>query len=360
MSLIPLFKVRMSGDAAERVNAVLASGYIGQGPEVESFEDELMMALDAPTRPVTVNSCTSAITLALHLIGVRPGDEVITTPLTCTATNSPIVTLGAVPVWADIDPLTGLIDPQDVARKITPRTRAIIAVDWSGRPADYRWLRGVAPGIPIIEDAAHRFGFNWKYTGDYVCMSFQAIKFLTTGDGGALILTGQAAAQEERARLLRWYGLDRTGPDFRCAQNIREVGYKFHMNDIAAAIGRANLEKLPRDVGTHKINAKLYDVEFRGIEGLVRPPWSDASNWWTYHVLVRDRPAFVEWMTERRIQVSQVHARNDKHIGFRYPNGPLPHVDEYDAKQVAIPVGWWLSNADIARVIAAVKGFFNQ
>ncbi|KPV51456.1 hypothetical protein SE17_21085, partial [Kouleothrix aurantiaca] len=135
--MIPLFNVFMADDAAARVADVLASGYIGQGQQCEAFEQALQPLLDTPAPPLLLNSCTSAIDLALHLSGVGPGDEVITTPVTCTATNSPIVTRGARPVWADVDPITGLIDPADVARKITRRTKAILGVDWGGSVCDY-------------------------------------------------------------------------------------------------------------------------------------------------------------------------------------------------------------------------------
>lgn len=346
--MIPLFKVSMSPEAVGAVGDVLLSGYIGQGPMVERFEAALAQLLGLPEPPLTVSSCTAALDLALHLIGVGPGDEVITTPVTCTATNSPIVTRGARPVWADVDPLTGLISPRDVARKITPRTRAIMAVDWGGALCDYAALQ--AFGLPVIQDAAHSLMAGAR--GDYVCWSFQAIKHLTTGDGGAL---WTPEAELERARLLRWYGLDRRSKaDFRCEQNIQEVGYKAHMNDIAAAIGLANIARTPEVIAAHRANAAHYHAAFESARHVVRPPWDDDSSWWLYTVLVEDRARFTHHMHQRGVAVSPVHARNDTHDAFRFPNGPLPGVDRFASRNVAIPVGWWLTPDDRRRIVDAV------
>lgn len=368
--MIPLFKVFMHAAAKEHVAAVLDSGYIGQGSAVEAFENELKTLLGAPV--LTVNSCTSALDLALHLIGIGPGDQVITTAQTCTATNGVIVRRGAIPVWADIDPVTGLIDPRSVEAvigAIAPEAKAIMAVDWGGAPCDYDTLKSF--GIPVIEDAAHALLARYKDQpiaesgGDYVCWSFQAIKHLTTGDGGALKTPPD---QMERARLLRWYGLDRRSKaSFRCEQNIEEVGYKYHMNDIAAAIGLANVDSMPEIVGTHQQHAAFYEARFSGLDPafVSRPPrcfrgYDHESAWWLYTLCVNDRAAFSQWMADRGIETSPVHARNDRHTAFASVAqgiGPLPGLDHFAAHEIAIPVGWWLSPEDLERIVVAVIGY---
>lgn len=355
--MIPLFKVSMSPSARLAAGDVLDSGYIGQGFKVDEFENELQALIAAPTRPVSTNSCTSAITLALMLCDVGPGDEVITTPITCTATNTPIILAGARPVWADVDPITGNIDPEDVARKITPRTKAIIAVDWSGRPCDYTRLRRVSGFVPIIQDAAHTpfpvFG------GDYVCMSFGPIKHLTCGDGGALIVTGnrfEAEAQIASARLLRWYGLDRDSKkSFRCEQDIVRIGGKFHMNDINAAIGLDNMKNVSENVREHYGNAFFYNRYIVNRPFARTPPACLTSAWWVYTMVVSDRESFSRHMAEHGVETSQVHARNDKHSALNFPNGPLPGVDEFDAHQVSIPCGWWVTSEQRRHIIKAVN-----
>lgn len=367
ISPIPLFKVFMADDAPARVAEVLQSGYIGQGPKVDAFEAALEREFVSDGPILTVNSCTAALDLALHLCDVGPGDYVLSTPMTCTATNGVIVRRGARIIWADVDPVTGLLSPESVKRRMwdAPRKpKAIMAVDWGGRACDYHALRQAAPNVPIIEDAAHAplaqyHGRPIAYMGgDYVCWSFQAIKHLTTGDGGALKVP---AEQVERARLLRWYGLDRTkGDSFRCSQDIAEVGYKYHLNDIAAAIGLTNLPHLADVVYRHRQNARLYHEAFAELplaSGVLPPPTDPGSSWWLYTLLVPERDTFIAHLASRGIAASPVHARNDRHPGFSGPSaeGALPGVDVFAAHEVAIPVGWWLSDQDRWRVIDAVR-----
>jgi dTDP-4-amino-4,6-dideoxy-D-glucose/dTDP-4-amino-2,4-dideoxy-beta-L-xylose transaminase len=337
--------------------------YSGEGPRVAEFEREFAVFVNARHRVLAMNSCTSALEMALYLCGVGPDTDVITTPMTCTATNGAIVRLGGRPVWADIDPVTGLIDPSDVARKLTRKTRAVMAVDWAGRSCDYQALRRAAKQapwleIPVIQDAAHNLLVDMDNCGDYVCWSFQHIKHLTTGDGGAL-MTPEAAY--DRARLLRWYGLDRESrADFRCAQDITEVGWKAHMNDIAAAIGLANLAHAGRVVAQQRANARWYASALRGIPGIVLPPADERSSWWLYTLLLEDRDEFIAYMNTHEVMCSPVHARNDRHTAFTYPNGDLPGVDAFAAREVAIPVGWWLSEQDKAHVALSVRKFASR
>ena len=354
--MIRLFKVAMAHEASKRVAEVLASGYIGQGPQVEEFERRFGELVGAPHPPLTLNSCTSALDLALHLIGVGPGDEVVSTPMTCTASNGVIVNRGASIVWADVDPLTGLILAEDVERKLTACTKAIMAVDWGGKPCDYRMLRSF--GVPVIEDAAHALCATIggepiaRVGGDYVCWSFQAIKHLTTGDGGALL---PPADKLERGRLLRWYGLDRRSDEsFRCKQEITEAGFKYHMNDVAAAIGLANLELVGRHVLRHRENAAYYERELFGKTA------DPESSWWLYTLIVPERDAFIRDMRARGIETSPVHARNDRQPAFCFPSGPLPGVDFFAAREVAIPVGWWLSEGEREWVAGEVEEWIER
>lgn len=347
---IPLFKPFMAEDAPAKVAEVLTSGYIGQGPQVEAFEAELHAFLETPVRPVTVNSCTSAITLALRLIGVGRGDTVISTPQTCAATNLPILHTGAKIEWADIDPFTGLIDPRTITPGMAARARAIVAVDWGGQLCDYAALRTFRK--PIIQDAAHHFTYDRNRHGDYICYSFQAIKHLTTGDGGALIPPPEFA---ERARLLRWYGLDRTkGDSFRCSQDIIEGGYKFHMNDIAAAIGRANLREQTAVQAAWARNAKR-------IGCAIQNPWLEVAAMatcpWFLPVFTIDGAGFEAHMKAQGIACSPVHRRNDTFSCLADFETCLPGVTEFSEKARAIPCGWWLTERDCARIVEAVNAW---
>lgn len=351
--MIRLFKVAMALDASTAVASTLESGYIGQGPRVDEFEQALQDQFVLPRRPVTTNSCTSAIDLALELIGVGPGDAVVTTPQTCTATNTPIVKRHAIPVWADVD-ARGLVTPDSVMRAWLAakdeglNVKAVIVVDWAGaRPNIVGIKRQLPDNMPVIEDAAHRL--PGPTDADYAAWSFQAIKYLTTVDGGALLTP---ANQLHRAKLLRWYGLDReSSADFRCAQNIGEVGFKYHMNDVAATIGLANLPFAVENLRRQKTNAR-YLADALDLE---RVP---DSHYWFFPLLlgIGQRDQFAAHMAERGIETSQVHARNDKHTGFQYPRR-LPGVDLFDSRQIAVPCGWWLTLNDMEHIAEAVKDF---
>jgi len=356
--MIPQFKVKMALDAKEIVAEVLDSGFIGQGPRVEEFEDILWKELGSSVRPVTVNSCTSAIDLALDLIGVGPGDEVISTPQTCFASQVGAIHKGATIRWADIDPITGCMDSNSIERLITDKTKAIIAVNWAGRYCNFTSLKSF--GIPVVEDAAHCwdvFNDNTCERGDYICYSFQAIKFLTTGDGGILI---PPKDKEEDARLLRWYGLDRTkGQSFRCTQNIKEAGFKYQMNDIAAAIGIKNIPHAKESVFDHRKNSKIFIDRIRNND-IVIPEWDENGSYWIFslHVINGRRNEFLEYMKNISITVSPVHYRNDEYdctIEFR--EFDLPGVNQFSDTQVCIPNGWWLTEDELDYIVEKINEF---
>jgi perosamine synthetase len=351
---IPLFKVHMPESVLPALGCTLLSGYIGQGPRVEEFEEALARRFQT-SNLLTLNSGTSALQLALRLASVGFGDEVISTPMTCTATNVPIMAAGAKIVWADIDPWTGNIDPRDVERRITGKTKAVMAVHWGGYPAEIDELKriGSERGIQVIEDAAHAFGANYegKPVGshsDFVCFSFQAIKHLTTGDGGALVC--RKPDDYRRGKLLRWYGIDRESDsaDLRCETDVDEWGYKFHMNDIAATIGLHQLNFVSDILRRHRDNAAYYRTRFRNLRKLKLLDYSPnrESSYWLFTVRVSARPEFMDQMKRAGIVVSQVHARNDLHTMFREFRRELPGVDEFVAEQVSIPVGWWLTESE--------------
>ena len=357
--MIPLFKVRMSAEAPSLVGKVLESGYVGQGPKVEEFENLLWEELNTTIRPITVNSCTSAIDLALHLCGVGPGDEVISTPQTCFASQVGMLQRRAKIRWADIDPLTGLMTPESVSKLITDKTKAIVAVNWAGKLCDYKALKSF--GVPVIEDAAHTWDSFFETPeerGDYICYSFQAIKFLTCSDGGLLITPED---KQEDARLLRWYGLDRTkNESFRCTQNIKEAGFKYHMNDVCAAIGICNIPEARDSVLKHRENAKFYSESLKNCSSIIVPEYDNTSSYWLYSLLVEKgtKEEFMEYLKEYGISSSPVHHRNDRYdCTIEFAEGDLEGVDEFYTKQVSIPVGWWLKEEEIEYIVKVIKNY---
>jgi perosamine synthetase len=345
--LIPLFKHYVHPDAVLAVARTLQSDCIGQGPKVDEFE----RALEPWIGPnVTVNSGTSALWLAYDLAGIKPGDTVIASPMTCLLANVPLAHMGANILWADVYPDTGLIDPNSVHAllKQYPGTAAICCVDYAGLLCDYDALREIAGlyFIPIISDAAHSFGANKGDQCTFTAYSFQAIKHLTTGDGGAISCSYKTI--RDKAILKRWCGLDRKGGGFRCDQTVSLKGYKFHMNDIAASIGLANLPHVQGNIDKHRAHAKAYNEA-----GLGNMPLE--SSCWMYNVLVEDRDDFVKNMAEHGVQCARTHNRNDRHPIFNSMDQELPGVKEFNDKQCSIPVGWHLSDDDVQTVIKAVQ-----
>lgn len=362
--MIPLFKVFMAEEALKLLSKTLYSGYIGEGPEVQRFEQRFGEYVKNPDI-VMVNSGTSAITMALRLAGVGMGDYVITTPMTCLATNMPILSLGAIPVWCDILS-DGTIDPKWVElhlKSLKSKVKAVICMDWGGKPCllDELTLLCRQYGIPLIEDACQSIGseYNGRPVGkdaDFVCWSFQAIKHLTTGDGGCLAVNDRPDLLEQ-ARLMKWFGLDRTKSEsLRCGQNPPIWGYKFQMNDIAASIGLANLDHLPWIVNRTKLHAKKYNKRLEGAKNIDFLPFtydkfSRSSGYWLYTVYVGNPSHFSNYMKENGVTASKVHDRNDNKSVFPKNYLSFPVVDNFDSHHVCIPVGWWLTEEEQEKVI---------
>lgn len=360
--MIPLFKVHMPESVLEPLKAVLMSGYIGQGPKVDLFEKALVPWLGHPNI-LSLNSGTSALYLALKLAGVDYQDEVISSPQSCMATNTPIIDHKAKIVWADIDPWTGNIDPTDVERKITSRTKAIMAVHWGGYPCELNELSRISKkyGIPLIEDAAHSFGsiYQGRKIGSmspFTCFSFQAIKHLTTIDGGALVCSSNDAYRE--GKLLRWYGIDRETPkrDMRCEDDVKITGGKMHMNDVCATVGLEQLNYVAKIVKAHRENAAYYDQALEGLKNVrkLRYQTDRESAYWLYTLRVKSQQGFFDYMAANDVMVSKVHVRNDVHTCFREFRRNLPGVDEFASSEMCIPVGWWVTPAEREKIAALV------
>lgn len=369
----PIFKVHVdAGAVAENMGQVLASGYVAEGVQVLELAQALEDHLGA-SNLVLVNSCTSALTLALKLSGVGPGTEVITTSMTCLATNTPILNLGAKPVWCDIDPRTAMLDPGKIHDLVTPRTRAILFVDWSGIPANLESLSGAAEehGLPLIQDAAHAFGAKYQDKNisewaDFTCYSFQAIKHFTTGDGGALVCRSEQ--DYKRAKNLRWFGIDREASKDKEGNwkgqawniDVPEAGYKFHMNNITASIGLSQMPHASRIVGQHMANGEQYREHFAGhrlITPLEFPEGCDPT-YWVYTVLLAesvDRDAVLAEMYGSGIEASVVHVPNHPYTCFRESRVDLPQTEYFANHQISLPCGWWLDSQDIDHIAGALK-----
>ena len=357
------------------------SGFITEGEYSDRFEAAFGEYIGNPNTCL-VNSCTSALTLAAHMCDIQPGDEVITTAMTCMATNEPFYNAGAKLVFADIAPETGNITPESIREKITEKTKAIVVVHWAGIPARMTEIMEIANefGIKVIEDAAHATysyerGVRIGNHGDYVCFSFQAIKHLSTVDGGAIACKTEEDAV--RIRKLRWFGLDRNfkappgqPPASRWEQDIPESGYKMHMNNVNAAIGLEQLKYLDGLIAKHMDNGRYYDQHI-----LSRPGTSDTDYvgvWkldrgesettfgchWIYSLLVDDVQKFKAYMKDKGIATDVVHVRNDAYSVFhKFQVEELPGLNLFSKHLIHIPVGWWVDHASREYIVDAVNSY---
>lgn len=363
---IPLFKVFMSPESVEGVQNTLQSGFISQGKKVDLFEAKLKTYFGYENI-LTVNSATAGLTLAIRLLDLPVGSEILCTPLTCFATTCAVLENRHDIKWVDVDPKTANMSLDDLKTKITDLTGAIVFVHWAGSPIDLDRLKEVAitPSgrkIPIVEDCAHAFGATYNGTalgthGNIAVYSFQAIKHLTTGDGGVIFLPNRELY--ERAKLLRWFGISRERPagvDFRLENDIKEWGYKFHMNDINATIGLGNLGSISKIVARHMENGRFYEKKLNGLFGIstLNQVEKGASAYWIYTLKVKAKTDFIKHMESRGITVSQVHNRNDIHSAVAKYRSKLPNMDELEKSLISIPVGWWINDTERDRIVSAI------
>lgn len=386
MKIYPLFKTQIAErEAIELITDVFRSGFINEGEYVTKLTNELRAMLRTDNL-ILVNSCTSALTLALKLSGVgqEPDDNVISTPMTCVASNTPIVNLGADIIWADVDSLNGMVYASDIATRITPYTKAVIAVAWAGTPPsnlDEIYALCKSRKVKLILDAAH--AFDAQFDGrpihefaDFTCYSFQAIKHFTTGDGGALICKSQASYK--RSKSLKWFGLDRDKAkdakgDWKGQQwdvDIVEAGYKFNMNNMAAAVGLANIPHVQRSLALCRKNASLYDQLFEGNDRIM-PIVRDVrahSSFWVYTMILRDnnlenvsleRNELLKSLNSEGIMAGLVHIPNDTYTCFKKFQSHLPGVWDFASRQLSIPCGPWMSSEDVTHVASRVKDMLN-
>lgn len=369
--MLPYGRQTIEDDDVASVIAVLRSDFLTTGPEVAALEADLSSATGARYAAV-LNSGTSALHAAYAAAGIGPGDEIVTSPLTFAATANAALYLGAKPVFADIDPSTGLLDPARAEEAVGPRTRAIVPVDFGGLPADYDALRTIAVerGLPIVADAAHSLGASAVDVpvgalADTTVLSFHPVKTITTGEGGAVLTSDRQV--HDRVLAFRSHGMVRDpkrlsrdeGPWY---MEMQSLGYNYRLTDLQAALGRAQLRKLPRFLARRREIAARYDRELCGVPGLQLPQGRPGaqSAWHLYVVRVTDktqRRAFFEQLRARGIGV-QVHYLpvylHPYYAELGYRPGLCPIAEDFYARAVTIPLHPTMTDEDVGRVITAV------
>lgn len=301
---IPVARPWMDEAEAEAARRPILAGWVTQGPEVAAFERELAAFVGAD-HACAVSNCTTALHLALRVVGVGPGDEVVTVSHSFIATANSIRYCGAIPAFVDIQPETFNMDPALVERAITPRTKAILCVHQMGMPCDLSAILAIAHrrNLPVIEDAACAIGSEilwdgrWekigKPHGDIACFSFHPRKLLTTGDGG--MITTPRSEWAARLRAWRQHSMSipdtvRHGSQQVIFETYNELGYNYRMTDIQAAVGRVQLQRLPSLVMHRREQAEHYRQILLDIPGLrvpSEPVWAH-SNWQSYCVRLPD------------------------------------------------------------------------
>ncbi|MBL7050293.1 MAG: DegT/DnrJ/EryC1/StrS family aminotransferase [Nitrospira sp.] len=360
-----IFHTHISEKSKKLVNEVLDSTFISAGKMADEFELQLEERLGL-INPVTVNSGTSALYLALAVAGVSTGDEVILPAQTFIASGLSILMHNAKPVFADIQYATGNIDPDSIRSKITAKTKAIMPVHWAGYPCDMDEINAIANehNVAVIEDAAHALGATYKgksvgALSRFTALSFQAVKHLTTGDGGALCCLNAEDLYQAKRR--RWFDIDRDNAQPGILGDREydavSVGYKLHMNDLSAALGLGNLDDFPDTLKRRREIAGHYIREFKNVPGISLLEYRDDREcaYWIFTMKVEKRLEFIKKLRAGGIPASIIHLRIDDNSVFGGITPGLPGQEKFNEDQVSLPVHNGLSDDDIETIINTVK-----
>jgi len=362
---IPLFYPHVPKAAITEVADTLAGRWIGQGPKVEKFEGMFQQAFLGMHSPLAVGSGTDALHLAYLLSDISFDDEVIVPVFTCTATNLPLLYIGAKPIFADIDPLTMNLSIKDVERKITKKTKAIVCVDYGGVPNNYDLLNSLCQqhGLKLISDAAHSIGSKYKdiYSGqlaDFTIYSFQAIKTLTTGDGGLLAIKDESLL--EKGKRLRWFGIDRVAKQGGIWENdILEIGYKYQMNDIAASIGIAGMGEIHSVIQVRNELFKTYEKYLTSdrIQIIGKSSTEEYFNsaWLITIIVDSNRVELMKKLRECGIESAQVHYRNDRYSVFGGRRTDLTNMDDLEERYLVLPLHLRMTQEHIIQICDVIN-----
>jgi perosamine synthetase len=387
--LIPVFKPYFDERELEALREPFESGWIGEGPKVAEFEEKFAKYVGAK-HAIALNSATAALHLSLATLDLQPEDEVLVPAITFVSTAHAAIYAGGVPVFVDVDPETLCIDVEDARAKITAKTRAIVPVHFGGFPCDMDAIFALAKehDLDIIEDAAHAAGTRFKDTmigglsSTATCFSFHAVKNLATGDGGMVTTNDDATA--ERIRTLRWVGISRSTYErsgsggsnetsataqlygsYRWYYEVSELGYKYHMNDISAAIGIVQLDKLPKANELRRSVASRYREAFANLDSMSLPPRSDDHESATHNfvIQVKNRDSLASSLAERGISTGVHYMPVHMHPFYETNESIVPNVPVAERvwlDLLTLPIYPGMTDDDVSSVIAGVLDWVNQ
>ncbi|MGD0945891.1 MAG: DegT/DnrJ/EryC1/StrS aminotransferase family protein [Candidatus Binatia bacterium] len=377
---IPFYRLDVGEEEIAAVVETLRSGWLTVGPRTQQFERDFAEVIGC-THAVAVSSCTAALHLALDALDLRPGDEVITSTLTFTATGASILHAGARPVLADCTPDTLNLDPNDVARKVTSHTRAIVPVHFAGHPASMDEIQQIARQyrLAVIEDAAHALPASYRghpvgTIGDVTAFSFYATKNLTTGEGGMLTTSDAPLADRLRTRRLHGMGRDawrRYSADNSWRYDVTYPGFKYNMNDIAAAIGLVQLRRLPALHRRRRQLAALYDEMLADVPELDLPvTHSGVEHAWHLYV-VRLRPQRLRIHRDELIELLKaegvatqvhfipLHLHSYYRDAFGYRSEDFPVASAAGERILSLPFFTLMSDDDVRYVATTLRRVLN-
>jgi dTDP-4-amino-4,6-dideoxygalactose transaminase len=362
----------------EEVLGSLRTGWLGTGPKVARFERDFAAYKGVPESCVAaVNSCTAALHVTLIAVGIGPGDEVITTPLTFCATVNTIIHSGATPILADVDPLTMNIDPAQVEARITPQTKAILVVHFAGRPCAMNIIQEIAQrhNLIVVEDCAHAIETEYQgqkagTMGDFGCFSFYATKNVATGEGGMII--AQSEEVVARSKILALHGMSkdawrRFSDDGYKHYHVVECGFKYNMMDLQAAIGIHQLQRVEVNWLRRQAIWNQYQEAFADLPVTLPAPVEPDTRhaYHLYTILVDEnrtgvsRDLFLEKMTRHKIGVGVHYLSVPEHPYYQERFGwqpeECPHAMQIGRQTVSLPLSPKLLNADVEAVITAVS-----
>jgi perosamine synthetase len=368
--MIQVFKPSLDEEEFQAVKEAMQSGWIGLGPKTQEFEDNFAKYLGVKY-VIGLNSGTAALHLALLGSRLGPGDEVIVPSLTFISTIHAIIYVGATPVFADILEDTLCIDPKDVERKITARTRAFLPVHYGGHPCDMDELHAMADprGILVIEDAAHAAGAQYRgrnigSISQVTCFSFHAVKNLTMGEGGAI--SSNNASLNKLVRRLRWVGINKDtwsrSSDLRTYgwyYEVEDLGFKYHLSDIPASIGIVQLKKLDRLNVRRRELVRQYNESLKNIPWLLTPVCREyVLNACHNYVIKTDfRDRLNLYLKEKGIATGVHYMPAHMHPFYQGMVAQLPVTERIWSKLLTLPLYPDLTNSEMDQIITAIKGF---
>lgn len=366
-NIINTWSTYIPEEAIAEVAKTLRSGWINTGKKERELREKAKSKWKFPYC-VAVNNCTAALRACLAMLGVGPGDEVISTPFTFIATNTAILEQGAKPVFADIKYEDLNISPKSIEERITPRTKAIMIVHYGGNPCDLDEIRaiGTKHNLPIIEDSAHAMGSKYKgkyigASGDIVCFSLQVVKIINSGDGG-LIATSKKEYYEKLKKII-WYGIDRDEKKTNLLDPLPEsfkgdtLGFKYNMNDIIATLASVGVDYFDQAAKKRAIIGEKYRKELSRCSGIKLMKYYDdrGPNYQIFPVHVENRTNFAKYLRKHNIRLNINNRRNDIYPIFGGFQNDLVITAQADKDVVLLPIHADLTEKQVDYIIEKVK-----